>query len=115
MDASLERRPGRGSDFATILPKNYFFTQSGTGLLFAHFLPDRHSRKGYLMDIVEKFQDHAAECRLLARFTRDPESKRVWNRMADRWLTLAMNEKARSRLLGARARRMNLANQSRAA
>jgi len=68
------------------------------------------------MDIVQKFQDHAAECRLLARFTRDPESQRVWNRMADRWLTLAVNETARSRrLLGTRARRMHLPNQSRAA
>ena len=63
------------------------------------------------MDIVEKFQEHAAECRLLARFTRDAESKLVWNRMADRWLTLAANEEARSRLLVARATRL----QSRAA
>lgn len=61
------------------------------------------------MDIVEKFQDHAAECRLLARSTRDPESKRVWNRMADRWLALAANEKARSRLLVARATRLSRA------
>lgn len=68
------------------------------------------------MDIVQKFQDHAAECRLLARFTRDPESERVWNRMADRWLTLAANEKARNRrLLVARARRVQFANNSRAA
>lgn len=47
------------------------------------------------MDIVEKFLNHAGECRRMARFTRDLESKAVWNRMADRWLSLAANEKTR--------------------
>jgi hypothetical protein len=58
------------------------------------------------MDIVEKFENHADECRRIARFSHDPESKLVWNRMAERWLTLAANEKARSRRLsGTSARR----------
>ena len=48
------------------------------------------------MDIVEKFQNHADEGRRMARFTHDLESKAVWNRMADRWLTLAANEKVRT-------------------
>jgi hypothetical protein len=47
------------------------------------------------MDIVEKFLSHAGGCRVMARFTRDLESKAVWNRMADRWLALAVNEKTR--------------------
>jgi hypothetical protein len=49
------------------------------------------------MDIVEKFLSHAGECRQMARSTHDLQSKAVWNRMADRWLALAINEKARIR------------------
>jgi len=45
------------------------------------------------MDITEKFLAHAGECRHMARFTRDLQSKAVWNRMADRWLRLAATEK----------------------
>ena len=51
------------------------------------------------MDIAENFLRHAAECRRMARFTRDRETKVVWNRMADRWLMLATKEKARSQQL----------------
>jgi hypothetical protein len=62
------------------------------------------------MDIVEKFLSHAGECRHMARFTRDLESKAVRNRMADRWMALAINEKARSRQrYELRARRAHLA------
>jgi len=58
------------------------------------------------MDIVENFLNHAGECRRMARFTRDLETRAVWNRMADRWLILAESEKARSRHLAeARAAR----------
>jgi hypothetical protein len=57
------------------------------------------------MDIIEKFQNHADECRRMGRFTRDLESKAVWNRMADRWLRLAANEKAGTLQLSTRARR----------
>jgi hypothetical protein len=51
------------------------------------------------MDIVTSFLNHAGECRRMARFTRDREAKAVWNRMADRWLMLATQEKARSQQL----------------
>jgi hypothetical protein len=58
------------------------------------------------MDIVEKFQQHAGECRRMARFTRDLATKAAWNRMADRWLNLAANEKAKVQQLSEiRARR----------
>jgi hypothetical protein len=33
----------------------------------------------------EEFLKHAAECELMAKFTRDPESKATWRRMAERW------------------------------
>jgi hypothetical protein len=67
------------------------------------------------MDIAKKFLTHAGECRRMARFTRDLETKAVWNRMADRWFALAENEKARSRQLSeARAVRLQ-AFKSRAA
>jgi hypothetical protein len=51
------------------------------------------------MDIIEKFLEHAGECRRMARFTRDLQTKIVWNRMADRWLMLAAKEKSRSKHL----------------
>jgi hypothetical protein len=51
------------------------------------------------MDIDENFTNHAGECRWMARFTHDLETRAVWNRMADRWLILAENEKARRRYL----------------
>jgi hypothetical protein len=51
------------------------------------------------MDIVENFLNHAGECRRMARFTRDRETKAVWSRMADRWVMLATKEKVRSQQL----------------
>jgi hypothetical protein len=51
------------------------------------------------VDITEKFLNHAGECRRMARFTHDLETRAVWNRMADRWFALAENEKARSQQL----------------
>ncbi len=67
------------------------------------------------MDIVEKFLTHAGECQQMARFTRDLQSKAVWNRMADRWLALAVNEKARIRHRAEPGTRRVRALQSRAA
>jgi hypothetical protein len=68
------------------------------------------------MDVIEKFLNHARECRRMARFTRDLETRAVWNRMADRWLALAANEKARDRQISeSRARRSQAAQRSRAA
>jgi hypothetical protein len=33
----------------------------------------------------EKFMKFAAECELMAKFTRNPENKTVWTHMAERW------------------------------
>jgi hypothetical protein len=41
------------------------------------------------MDTSEKFLRFAAECELMAKFTRSPEDKTVWTRMAERWLRCA--------------------------
>jgi hypothetical protein len=37
----------------------------------------------------EKFMRFAAECELMAKFTRNPENRTVWTRMAERWLRCA--------------------------
>jgi hypothetical protein len=68
------------------------------------------------MDIIDKFHNHADECRRMARATHDLATKAVWNRMADRWLTLAANEAARTlQLSETRARRAQTRRQPRAA
>ena len=41
------------------------------------------------MNPSEEFLKHAAECELMAKFTRDPESKATWNHMAQRWVRCA--------------------------
>jgi hypothetical protein len=41
------------------------------------------------MNPAEKFLRHAAECEQMARTMRDPESKAVWRRMAERWVRCA--------------------------
>jgi hypothetical protein len=41
------------------------------------------------MNPSEKFLRFAAECELMAKFTRSPENKTVWTRMAERWLRCA--------------------------
>jgi hypothetical protein len=41
------------------------------------------------MDTSEKFMRFAAECELMAKFTRSPENRTVWTRMAERWLRCA--------------------------
>ncbi len=41
------------------------------------------------MNPSEEFLRHAAECRQMAKFTRDPASKATWSRMAERWLHCA--------------------------
>jgi len=43
------------------------------------------------MDPSEKFLRFAAECELMAKFTRSPENKTVWTRMAERWAALVPN------------------------
>jgi hypothetical protein len=37
----------------------------------------------------EEFIRHAAECETMAKFSRDPENKRLWRRMAERWIRCA--------------------------
>ena len=37
----------------------------------------------------EEFLRHAAECKNMAEFSRDPESRAVWRRMAERWVRCA--------------------------
>jgi hypothetical protein len=41
------------------------------------------------MNPSEEFLKHAADCQKMAKFTRDPESRATWNRMAQRWIECA--------------------------
>ncbi len=38
-----------------------------------------------MLNPPDEFVRHAAECELMAKFTRDPESRATWNQMAQRW------------------------------
>ena len=38
---------------------------------------------------TDEFRRHAADCERMAKFTRDPQSKETWNRMAQRWTECA--------------------------
>jgi hypothetical protein len=59
------------------------------------------------MDPSEKFLRFAAECELMAKFTRSPENRTVWTRMAERWLRCAQLYDRESSVLkaGSSARR----------
>jgi hypothetical protein len=37
------------------------------------------------MHPADEFQKRATDCMQMARLSRDPESKAMWNRMAGRW------------------------------
>ena len=41
------------------------------------------------MDVSERFLRFAAECELMAKFTRSRENRTVWRRMAERWIRCA--------------------------
>ena len=41
------------------------------------------------MDTTDQFLRFAAECEVMARFTRNPENKAIWNGLAQRWLRCA--------------------------
>jgi hypothetical protein len=41
------------------------------------------------MNPSEEFLRHAAECKQMAKFTRDPASAATWSRMAERWVHCA--------------------------
>ena len=50
------------------------------------------------MNPSEEFRRFAGECRAMAKFTRSPESKAAWGRLAARWVRLAeLNEKSFSK------------------
>ena len=38
---------------------------------------------------AEEFRRHAAECKHMAAFAPDPQSRATWNQMAQRWLQCA--------------------------
>jgi hypothetical protein len=48
-----------------------------------------NSKKELSMDPSDEFLKHAADCQRMAKFTRDPESRATWNRMAERWMDCA--------------------------
>jgi hypothetical protein len=41
------------------------------------------------MHPLEEFLKHAAECKRMARFAREPQDRATWRRMAERWLRCA--------------------------
>lgn len=41
------------------------------------------------MDTTDQFLRFAAECEVMARFTRSPQNKAIWNGLAQRWLRCA--------------------------
>jgi hypothetical protein len=41
------------------------------------------------MNTSEKFLRFAAECEVMAKFTRSAESRATWNRLAERWIRCA--------------------------
>jgi len=41
------------------------------------------------MHATDRFLRFAAECEAMAKFTRNPENKAVWNGLAQRWLRCA--------------------------
>jgi hypothetical protein len=55
----------------------------------------------------EEFIRHAAECKNMAEFSRDPENKKVWRRMAERWIRCAeLAQKQDPPLQGRRKRKI---------
>jgi hypothetical protein len=50
------------------------------------------------MTPAEHFLRHAAECKFMANFARDPESKKTWIGMAERWNRCAELAKEQSAL-----------------
>jgi PerC transcriptional activator len=41
------------------------------------------------MDTATEFRKHAVDCNRMAKVSKDPETKGVWRRMAERWLLCA--------------------------
>ena len=42
-----------------------------------------------MMHATDRFLRFAAECEVMAKFTRNPQDKAVWNGIAQRWLRCA--------------------------
>jgi hypothetical protein len=55
----------------------------------ANTLANHSHTGGRPMIPSEVFIQHAAECESMAKFSRDPESKQAWRRMAERWVRCA--------------------------
>lgn len=49
------------------------------------------------MIMSEEFRKHADECRRMAAHTRDPESKAIWEGLAERWDRCAALQNNRDR------------------
>jgi hypothetical protein len=49
----------------------------------------RQSAWRFFMDTTDQFLRFAAECEVMAKFTRSPENKAVWNGLAQRWMRCA--------------------------
>lgn len=46
-----------------------------------------------MIAVYEEFKNHAAECRRMADFSRDRDTKSTWQRMAERWERLARDHR----------------------
>jgi hypothetical protein len=59
------------------------------------------------MHTTDRFLRFAAECEVMAKFTRSPENKAVWNGLAQRWLRCAelMDQEQASVRLASAAKR----------
>jgi hypothetical protein len=51
--------------------------------------PRKASTPRRLINPGDAFLQHAADCQRMAKFTRDPESRETWSRMAQRWTECA--------------------------
>jgi hypothetical protein len=74
-------------EFLSRNPIDYFARRgrlSGTKCIKPHFL-QKLALRGRTMHPSDEFQKRAADCMQMARLSRDPESKAMWNRMAARW------------------------------
>jgi hypothetical protein len=56
---------------------------------WAEVLLSKVALQGKPMNPSEKFMRFAAECEHMAKFTRSPENRTVWIRMAERWMRCA--------------------------
>lgn len=49
------------------------------------------------MTLAQEFRSYAADCDRMVKYTRDPESKAIWKRMAARWRRAAELEEHSAR------------------